>query len=342
MQELVFVERGRLEWRERSAPRLEGEGQALVRPLAVTRCDLDRAIVHGVFPMRGPFAVGHEAVGEVVEVGAAVTSVRPGDRVVVPFQISCGACDRCRRGYTGSCREVPLRSSFGLGPLSGREWGGALSDLMRVPYADAMLVPLPAGLDPAIAAGAADNVSDGWRTVAEPLAREPGAPVLVVGGAAESIGLYAVASSRALGAGEVVYADDDEARLAIAESLGARAMTREEAKAARAARFPITVDASAHPEGLRLALAATDVEGTCTSVGVYTTDVPFSLLELYSKGVRFLTSRAHVRAVLPEVLRSLADHTLAIDQITMRHAGWHDVREAWGEAATKLVVTRER
>ncbi|WP_053237294.1 zinc-dependent alcohol dehydrogenase [Sandaracinus amylolyticus] len=339
MQELVFVERGKLEWRERDAPRVEGAGEALVRPLVVTRCDLDRAIVTGVFPMAGPFAVGHETVGEVLEVGSGVTRVRPGDRVVVPFQISCGACDRCARGFTGSCREVPLRSSFGLGPLSGREWGGALSDVIRVPYADAMLVALPEGLDPMIAAGAADNVSDGWRTVAEPLAQLPGAPVLVVGGAAESIGLYAVASARALGASEVAYVDHDEARLAIASALGARVVPF--ARDAKPGRFAITVDASARTEGLRLALACTDVEGTCTSVGVYTTEVSLPLLELYSKGVRFLTGRAHARAVLPEVLAKLADRTLAIDAVTMARVMWGDARDAWGEPATKMVVARE-
>ena len=65
---------------------------------------------------------------------------------------------------------VPLMASYGLAPLS-REYGGALSDLVEVPFGEAMLVPLPAGIDPAAAASASDNIPDGWRAVAPLLAQ---------------------------------------------------------------------------------------------------------------------------------------------------------------------------
>ena len=76
-----------------------------------------------------------------------MTSVAAGDRVVVPFQISCGECERCLAGLTGDCRAVRPGSMYGFGAFGG-EWGGLLSDLVRVPFADAMLVPLPAGIAP--------------------------------------------------------------------------------------------------------------------------------------------------------------------------------------------------
>uniref|UniRef100_UPI0014839C56 alcohol dehydrogenase catalytic domain-containing protein n=1 Tax=Mycobacterium avium TaxID=1764 RepID=UPI0014839C56 len=91
-------------------------------------------------------------VAEVVDVGDEVSSVRVGDRVVVPFQISCGRCSACRRGHTGSCLSVPPASMYGFG-ISGGLWGGALADLMAVPFADAMLVALPDGVEPAGPAG---------------------------------------------------------------------------------------------------------------------------------------------------------------------------------------------
>src|SRR5688572_13977597 len=125
MQELYFVEAKKLEWRERPTPRIEGDRQALVRPLAVARCDLDLPIALGRFPLPGPFAIGHEVVGEVIEVGASVKRVRAGDRVSVPFQLSCGECDRCRRGQTASCSAFPPRASYGLAPISGKDFGGA-------------------------------------------------------------------------------------------------------------------------------------------------------------------------------------------------------------------------
>src|SRR4051812_23079347 len=179
MRQLTLVETGRLEWEDVPEPKLEEGGQALVRPLAVALCDLDANIVNGEFPLPAPVAMGHEFVAEVVDVGDGVKSVRPGDRAVVPFQISCGECARCRRGRTGDCESVPRLSMYGFGALGGN-WGGALSDVVRVPYADAMLVPLPDGVDPAAVASASDNIPDGWRTVAEPLERRLGAEVLVV------------------------------------------------------------------------------------------------------------------------------------------------------------------
>ena len=152
--------------------------------------------------------------------GDDVAGVAPGDVVVVPFQISCGGCAPCRAGHTGSCATVPRGSAYGMQPLGG-PWGGALADRLRVPYADAMLVALPAGVDPVAVASVADNVPDGYRAVAGALAADPGADVLVVGGFARSVGLYAAACARALGAGRVVYADVDAGRLERAEALGA-------------------------------------------------------------------------------------------------------------------------
>src|SRR3954463_6042314 len=122
MRELTFVEPGKIEFREKSAPTLGGPGEALVRPLAVSRCDLDFVFARGNAPVAGPFALGHECVAEVMAVGDAVRTVKPGDRVVVPFQISCGSCERCLAGLTGSCKAVPKLSAYGLSPLSGVEY----------------------------------------------------------------------------------------------------------------------------------------------------------------------------------------------------------------------------
>lgn len=196
MQQLTFIRKGRLEWREVPEPKLEGPQEALVRPLAVARCDLDAAILFGQFPLRGPFALGHEFVAEVTSCGEAVKGFSPGQKVVVPFQISCGACPKCQRHLTGRCSTVGLGSMpvagamYGLGAAGGH-WGGALSDLVKVPYADSMLLLLPEGIAPHCLASASDNLPDAWRTVGPYLKQQPESPVLIVGGGAWSIGLYA-------------------------------------------------------------------------------------------------------------------------------------------------------
>src|SRR5450432_2361501 len=81
-------------------------------------------------PLAGPYPFGHEGVAEVVQAGSDVTSVAAGDLVIVPFQISCGACPPCQRGRTGNCAAHPRLSSYGLGPMGGLQWGGLLADLV--------------------------------------------------------------------------------------------------------------------------------------------------------------------------------------------------------------------
>ena len=149
-------------------------------------------------------------------------AVAPGDRVVVPFQISCGTCERCRRGPTGDCRRCRRCRCTGSGPLGG-DWGGALADLVRVPFADAMLVPLPDGVEPAASRARATTSSTAGGPSRRPLERCPGAEVLVIGGGARSIALYAVDAARALGARRVVYADTDPERLAVRRGARRRA-----------------------------------------------------------------------------------------------------------------------
>jgi alcohol dehydrogenase len=99
----------------------------------------------GATPFLAPLQFGHECVAEVLTAGSEVTVCRPGQRVVVPFQISCGACAACRAGRTGNCETVPPIAMYGFG-LSGGHWGGAVADELAVPYADGMLVPLPQGI----------------------------------------------------------------------------------------------------------------------------------------------------------------------------------------------------
>ena len=275
MRQLTLDGEGRIGWHDVPEPELRGDGEALVRPLAVATCDMDLMIARAESPFPPPIALGHEGVAEVVEVGSAVRSVRVGDRVVVPFQISCGTCERCRRGGTDACQSVAPMSMYGFGAAGGA-WGGLLSDLVRVPFADAMLVRVPDGLEPTAVASASDNIPDGWRLVAPFLAERPGADVLVLGGGTRSIALYAVGIAVALGAGRVDYVDDDTGRLGVASDLGANVLERDPEKHA----YGIVGDGSSSPAGLQLALDATEPGGHCTHAGVIFGEVPLNLLAL--------------------------------------------------------------
>ncbi|HUO36373.1 MAG TPA: alcohol dehydrogenase catalytic domain-containing protein [Mycobacterium sp.] len=340
MRQLTYDEPGRCAWREVPEPMLAAPAQALVRPVAVACCDLDVAVARGLAPLPPGYAVGHEGIADVVEVGDAVTVVRPGDRVVVPFQINCGSCRECRRGVTGSCAAVPLMAMYGLGPLAGLDGGGFMSDLVLVPYADAMLLPLPAGVDPVSVASLSDNIPDGWRTVGPYRAEVDDLAaadrrVLVVGRL--SIGLYAAAFAAALGA-RVDYVDTDQNRLAAAEKLGAT--SHERAKPDKSwDPYPVTVHTSADPSLLAATLRATWPGGVCTDTGIYyqgTVEIP--MLAIYTRGVRFVTGRVNARAALPPILELVAGRDFAPAVQTV--VGWDDAPSAWPAMTGKTVFSR--
>ena len=293
-------------FRELPDPVIRIGRQAIVRPLAVAVCDLDIAYLIGLLPTEQPYAFGHEFTAEVVAVGDSVSSMAPGDVVTVPFQISCGSCNRCRAARSLDCSSVPVLSTFGLEPFGGGdEWGGACADLVRIPYADAMCVALPPGIDPLHAASVSDNVVDGYRTVAPYV--QPGDEVLVLGSA--SVGLYAVATATALNT-PVTYVDDDHARLAVAERLGA--VVIESAPAGQAfGTFPVVSAAVSTSGGLVSALASTEPGGICHSSGIQYFGVPeANYLDMYRRGVSLVTGRANARDDIPAVLALMAQGRL--------------------------------
>ncbi len=341
MRQLTFEDAGRYAWREVPEPEITAPEQALVRPLTVACCDLDVGVSQGWLPVPPGHAVGHEGLAEVVAVGDDVRGFRAGDRVVVPFQINCGTCRECQRGVTGSCGSLPLMATYGMAPISGLDGGGFMSDLVLVPYADAMLVAVPDALDPIAIASLSDNIPDAWRAVGPFAAELAGLDaderrVLVVG--RMSIGLYAAAIAAALGA-HVDYVDTDAQRLAAAEKLGATA--HDCVKPDKAwGRYPVTVHTSVDPERLAATLRATWPDGVCTDTGIYyqpTVEMP--LLAMYTRGVKFVTGRVNARVVIPHVLELLAggmDLSPAVDRVV----AWEDAPSAWPTMTGKTVFTR--
>ena len=343
MRHLVFEEPGRVAFQDADEPALPDGAAAIVRPLAIARCDLDPIMAAtGAFP--GPFPVGHETVAEVVSAGDEVEGHRPGDRVVVPFQVSCGACVACRGGRFAACHTYRAKAgaAFGFGQAGGGH-GGAVADRLVVPHADHMLEPAPAGLRPEQLCTLPDNVVDAYRTVGPPLAASPGAEVLVVGGAAPSIGLYAVALASALGAARVRYVDGDAARLAVAERLGAEAIEHAGEWPRRFERAPITVENTGSPEGLTCTIRSTDDYGVCTPVAIhFAPATPVPLLEMYTKGITLVVGRADSRRFLSDVVALAADgrfDPLAVDTTIVP---FDDAADAWMAPATKLVVVADQ
>ena len=372
VRELQFIRSGRLAWRERGAPSMQDPGDAIVRPFIAGRCDGDTVPIHrpvsramqagmavgaidpvvgcicGAVPFKGPFAIGHECVAQVVSVGASVERIQVGQIVVVPWAVSCGRCSECRRGLTSKCGTTTTRTlaAYGFGPASG-PWGGMIADELRVPFADHMLVPVPPGVPALRVAAASDNLADAWRSVVRPLSERPGASVLIIGGGAKSIGLYAVGLSVAHGASVVDYLDDDLMRRQTAESFGARALAMPASRlgvrrARPSRRYDVVVEASSRAAGLRRAIRSLAPGGVCTAVGYYlSTGTRVPLMRMYATDATLHVGVSHARAVLPDLLAFVERTGFAAERVTTLTADWNDAPSAYAARTTKVVLQRD-
>jgi alcohol dehydrogenase len=350
MRALIVAPGGRIAWRSVPAPPPPGPDGAIVRPIAVATCDLDRALCLGSSPFALPMCFGHECVAEVLRVGGRVRTVSPGQRVIVPFQISCGTCAACVAGRTSNCLSVPPISMYGFG-VGGGHWGGAVADELAVPFADGMLVALPDGIEPAAAASVADNVSDGWRHVGPHLPamleRDPDMHVLIVGSQqrrsvySASVSLYAGLAARALGAKRVVHADARPAVRAHAARLGLDAI--EPGEVGDLPPSPLVIDVSVHPKGLHAALSATAPDGVCTSSGDLHRRSRIPIALMYGRNVTLRVGRTNARAVIPEVLDLMRSGRLEPDRVTTHRGALDDaprlINEHMRGDATKTVLT---
>ena len=223
-----------------------------------------------------------------------------------------------------------------------------VSDLVRVPWADEMLVRVPSGVDPLSVASASDNIPDAYRAVGLQLQRNPNAPVLIVGGGARSIGLYAAGIAKALGACRVDYLDTSPTRLDIAAQLGASPilLTKDAVWFKRgtpplSGGYPISVDASSTTAGLSYALTVLAPGGTCTGVGFYLRrGTPLPLWKMYLKSATLHVGVSHPSTDLPATLALIQSGAFEPGKVNTLVASWEDAPRALLERSTKVVIRR--
>jgi threonine dehydrogenase-like Zn-dependent dehydrogenase len=222
-----------------SDPRILNPRDAIVKVTATAICGSDLHLYDGFIPtMQKGDILGHEFMGEIVEVGSNVKNLKPGDRVVVPFAISCGHCHFCRRGLSGCCDNSNpnfqateklygqcTSGLFGYSHMMGGYAGGQ-AEFVRVPYADVGPLKLPAGIEDEKVLFLSDIFPTGWMA-AENCAIEPGDTVAIWG--CGPVGLFAIQSAKLLGAERVIAIDRFKSRLDIAEQIcGAEVINYEE------------------------------------------------------------------------------------------------------------------
>jgi alcohol dehydrogenase len=348
MRALTAAPGARLRWREVAVPVSPGPDGAIVHPIAASTCDIDCPLVLGVTQLALPLHLGHECVAEVLSVGERVASVKPGDRVIVPFQISCGTCAPCEAGRPGSCVSVPPLSSYGMGLATGH-FGGAFSDQLAVPYADAMLVSLPEGITPVAAASVADNICDAYRHIAPHLPAlleaDPDAEVLILAGLSArptfsaSGPLYTGLIARALGARNVNVVDSRAHVREQAEHLGLGALPPRALR--RRAPAPLVAHVSTDP--LSIALSHTAPDGICTSSGGLHRSARIPFFQMWARRTTLHLGLPHTRALIPDVLELMVAGSLRPEDVVTAVAPLDDAPAALREhvfgGGVKTVLT---
>jgi threonine dehydrogenase-like Zn-dependent dehydrogenase len=219
-------------------PKIEEPRDAIIKVSSCAICGSDLHLFDDVMPgMKSGDIMGHEFMGEVVEVGHGNHKLKAGDRVVVPFTITCGECEQCRRGNFSVCersnRNKKLADKifghstagiFGYTHLTGGYAGGQ-AEYVRVPYADAGPVKIPDGLSDEQVLFLGDIFPTGWQAAVQ-CDIQPTDTVAIWGGG--PVGQFAVRSAILLGARQVILIDRVPERLAMAEAGGAIAIDYEE------------------------------------------------------------------------------------------------------------------
>ena len=248
-------------------------------------------------------AMGHEFVGEVVEVGNQVMALKSGQLVMSPFSTSCGQCRFCRMGLTSRCVQNQL---FGWRQNNSGLHGGQ-SEYIRVPLADSTLLPIPTTLPLELALLLGDVIPTGYFCANQADINPTGTYVVIGCGA---VGLMAIIGAIQMGATNILAVDTITARLQLAESLGAKPLNAQHLDVAREVQKLTNgygadgvMEAVGSNNSLELAYSLVRPGGIISMVGVNNeSTLPFSPADAYNKNLTFKVGRCPARVLIEKLL----------------------------------------
>lgn len=284
----TYVEKGKFALVEKPRPRLLEAGDALVRVTLASICTSDLHILHGSVPRAVPgITVGHEMVGIVEEVGAAVKNVRPGDRVAVNVETFCGECFFCRNGWVNNCTDP--NGGWAL----GCRIDGGQAEYVRVPYAYQGLTPIPEGVSDEQALFVGDILATGyWAADISEISK--GDTVLIIG--AGPTGICTLQCVLLKEPGRVIVCDIDPERLALVRRHWPQVLTVgpeqvEELTQAYSAHGGAdrVIEVAGGADTFRMAWKCARPNAVVTVVALYDAPQVLPLPDMYGKNLTFKT-----------------------------------------------------
>lgn len=288
MKALVYHGPGRRAWEEVPKPAIKAPTDAVVRVTAVTICGTDLHILKGDVPEVEPGRIlGHEAVGVVEEVGASVTGLKPGDRVLISCITTCGRCQYCRTGSYGQCLG-------GGGWILGHLVDGVQAEYVRVPFADTSTHLLPDDVSDVAAVVLADILPTAYEVGVLNGTVKPADTIVIVG--AGPIGLAAIQTAQLYSPSHIIAVDLAASRLDAAKQFGADITASSAEEAERIVKeltgglgADVAIEAVGVPDTFELCAKLVRPGGHVANVGVHGKPATLHLESLWIRNVTITT-----------------------------------------------------
>jgi alcohol dehydrogenase len=333
MRALVYHGLGKRALEERPVPVICDSEDAIVRLTRTTICGTDLHILKGDVPTCRPGTIlGHEGVGVIDTVGAAVKGFRPGDRVLISCITSCGRCEYCRKGMYSHCVDG--------GWVLGNRIDGTQAEYVRIPHADFSLHHIPDGADEDALTMLSDILPTGFECGVLNGKVQPGCSVAIVGSG--PIGLAALMTAQFYAPSVLIVIDPDRHRLELAKRFGAThgmapdtnvvadVMSLTEGKG-----VDTVIEAVGVPASFELCEELVAPGGTIANVGVHGCKVDLHLERLWSHNIT-ITTRLVDTVTTPQLLRAVTAQKLdAASLITHRFRleNMDEAYDTFGKAA---------
>ncbi|MBT1001614.1 zinc-dependent alcohol dehydrogenase family protein [Paenarthrobacter sp. DKR-5] len=351
MKALVYNGPGQKAWQDVPDPAILKPTDALVRVDTTTICGTDLHILKGDVPAVQPGRIlGHEGVGTVTEVGASVTSIKPGDRVIISCIKSCGHCANCKSSLYSHC--LGDEGASGTGWIFGHLIDGTQAEFVRVPYAENSLYKLPEGVTDEEAVMLSDILPTGFEIGVQYGGVKPGDVVAVVG--AGPVGLAAITTAGLYGAATIVAIDLDGNRLEQAKGFGAThavlssaADWKEQVLALTdGAGADVAIEAVGIPETFQMAVDVVRPGGRVANVGVHGKPVQLHLEDLWIQNISISMGLVNANTT-PMLLKLVAQKKIHAANFGTHQFRLDDILEAYDTfsrasetKALKVVIRR--
>jgi alcohol dehydrogenase len=345
MKALAYRGPGKRAWEEKPRPRIQDAGDAIVRISTTTICGTDLHILKGDVPtVSDGRTLGHEGVGVVEELGAGVTGLHKGDKVLISCITSCATCDFCRKGMYSHCRTG--------GWILGHLIDGTQAEYVRIPHAATSLYKLAAEADEDAAVMLSDIFPTAFECGVLNGQLKPGETVAIVGSG--PIGLAALLTAQFYAPASILMVDSDQNRLRVAQTLGATATI--DASAGRAAErvmeltqgagVDVAVEAVGLPASFDTCQAILAPGGRLANVGVHGKPVELHLEKLWAHNVTIAT-RLVDTVTTPMLLKMVQSGKLQPQRLVTHRYELSELMKAYdtfsnaaGEGALKVALKR--